>query len=151
MHLDCLVHSPGGLLAGAPRSHAAGKVRRIGRVVPARPFNHNQEAIHRALLSLRPRKSGLLENAVQGARSEIITRVSSDCNPPWLVLMLVLPMAPPCYDQEPAIRFYQPDDISNLHPRGPGATAGILAWEPSVATQREADMGDSAARLTASS
>jgi hypothetical protein len=27
MHLDCLVHSPGGLLAGAPRSHAAGKVR----------------------------------------------------------------------------------------------------------------------------
>jgi hypothetical protein len=42
--------------------------------------------------------------------------------------MLALAMAPLRHDQEPAIIFYQPNDVSDLHPRGPGPTVWILAW-----------------------
>ena len=128
MHLDGLVHAPSCLVPGAPRRHTAGEIRRVGRVVAARPLDDNQETVHRTLPSLRPSQAGLLQDTAQRAGCQIVTWVSGNCNAPQLGRMLVLAMAPLRHKKEPAIVLYQPNDISDLHPPGPLPSTWILAW-----------------------
>lgn len=58
---------------------------------------------------------GLLQNAVERTRRQVIARMTGNCHTPRLTRMLVLAMATLCPYEIPAIGFDQFDYIPNLH------------------------------------
>jgi len=144
------VHAPCCLLTSAAGGDTPGKVRGVCRVVASRPLNNNEETVHCVLPSLGATNAGLLEDAIECTRGEIVARVPRYCNAPGLLGVLELAMTAFGRDEKPAVFFDEPDDISYLHGRAMWASVIILAWVQGgmaggpVAVQR-------AARLTAAS
>ena len=94
MHFDRLVHAAGRLVTSLTCRYAARKVRGIGRVVALGPFNNDQKPVHAHSPSLRLPEPGLLQDAVQSARRQIISRMARNGNSAGLCGVLVLPVAP---------------------------------------------------------
>ena len=117
MHLDGLMHAPGGLVTGLACGHAAGEVGRVRRVIPVGFLNNNQEPAH-FLPSLRPLQTGLLEHAAQCAWSQIVSWMTCDRDAAGLGRVLELAVATSGNHQKPAVLFDEPEDFADLHRQG---------------------------------
>jgi hypothetical protein len=92
------------------RSNATREIRDIGRVVALGLFNHDGIAHTTSRL-----QTGLLEDAVQGARSEIIARFARDSDAAGFDGMLELAVATARSDKIPTIGLQQAANFADFH------------------------------------
>jgi len=109
-----------------PSGHATRKIGNVGRVVAFGLLNHDCIAHTTSRL-----QTGLLKNAVQGARGKIIVWLARNSDSTGFGWVFELAMATAGSDKIPAIRLQQAQNFANFHrSRISGRADATLACEP---------------------